>query len=209
MNNERCRNFALITYHSEEVIKAVLTLNSDLIRHYAYILHDKDIRTKENGEVVPVEPHYHLLLNLNNAMTYTAVCKLFPKEQNTMAQPMRDMSDCFNYLNHNDKPDKYQYDDSLIKCDDLDYWQGLKKGESADRVLNILDDILNGVSFRDLAKRYGRDLIINYYKYRQFAIEMQRQEDLQKSISDKGIFSRSSTFEDRQMFFDMETGEIN
>ena len=39
--NNRSRNYSLVTYHSEEILKSVL-LSASLIRHFAYIYHDKD-----------------------------------------------------------------------------------------------------------------------------------------------------------------------
>ena len=86
------------------------------------------------------------------------------------------MSDCFSYLDHHDKPDKFQYDDSLIVCDDLAYWQGLKKGDTEERVLNIVDDLIAHVPYRELVRRYGRDIVINYNKYWEFSKRVYHEE---------------------------------
>ena len=53
---ERVRNWALITYHSEDIIKAVLQVNAERIRHWAYIKHDKDT----NEDKTLKEAHYHV-----------------------------------------------------------------------------------------------------------------------------------------------------
>lgn len=220
MTNNRCRNYALITYHPEEVIKSVLTLYAGRIRHFAYILHDKDIypddeHDKKTGAVIhkkgdAVEPHHHLLLCMNNPITQTAIRNLFPQGQTTLAQPIRDKADCFVYLNHKDKPEKYQYPDGDIVCDDLSYWQNVQSGESDDRTLNILDDILAGVGFRELAKRYGRDLVINYSKYWSFAKAVQRTEGAELERLPKGMTVETVNPHQEGIFegIDPETGEV-
>lgn len=175
-NNERVRNYALITYHAKEVIEEVLKelVKSGRVRHWAYIIHDKD--KDENGELK--EKHIHILVQLNNAMSLSAVRALFPVGANTLAQPMYDKADCFNYLNHKDKPDKYQYPDEDIKADNMDYWKGLQKGEADDKTMCIIDDILSNIPFRVMVSRYGRDFVINYGKYASMA-QMIRDEERQ------------------------------
>ncbi len=173
MSNQRSRNFSLITYHSQEVIESVLC-SRDVIRHWCYIIHDKD--KKENSEELK-EKHYHILINLNNAMTETALQKLFPVGQSTLSQIMRDKSNCFNYLTHADRPDKYQYQESELVSDDIEYWKGLSiGGDDNEKVLNILNDIMLHVPLREMAKRYGRDVVINYSKYASFATCIEREE---------------------------------
>lgn len=172
MSEQRARNYALITYHSEEVIKTVLSEYSSRIRNFAYIMHDKD--TKEDGSLQEV--HYHVLLQLTNAMTLSAVRKIFPVGQNTLGQIVRDKADCFNYLDHADCPEKYHYDHSLIVSNDLAYWEGLQSGEADDKTLSLLDDIIQDIPLRELARRYGRDVVLNYFKYREFAKMLRRLE---------------------------------
>ncbi len=172
MSEQRARNYALITYHSEEVIKSVLSEYASRIRNFAFIMHDKD--TKEDGSLQEV--HFHVLLQLTNAMTLSAVRKMFPVGQNTLGQIVRDKADCFDYLDHAGCPEKYHYDHSLIVSNDLAYWEGLQSGEADDKTLSLLDDILEGVSPRELVRRYGRDVALNFYKYREFAKMMRRLE---------------------------------
>ncbi len=177
MSNQRSRNFCLITYHEKENIEYVLK-NNPVVRHWCCILHDKD---KKEGSEELKEPHFHVLINLNNAMTERAVQKLFPSTQSTLSQIMRDKSNCFCYLTHEDVPDKHQYDEKDIMSDDLQWWKGLcEGGEDNEKFLNILNDITSNVPLREMARRYGRDIIINYGKYRDFANEMQRREQIEK-----------------------------
>lgn len=172
MSELRSRNYALITYHSEEVIKSVLAEYSSRIRHYAYIKHDKD--TKDDGS--PQEVHHHILLQFTNALTLSACRKLFPIGQNTLGQAMRDKADCFKYLDHSDLPDKFHYDHSLIVSDDIKYWESTQSGEADEKTMSVLDDMIAGVSLRELVRRYGRDFVINYQRYREFAQMLRRVE---------------------------------
>ncbi len=225
MADFRCRNYGLITYHSEETIKTVLQTYAGRIRHFAYILHDKDTyehdvyEKDKNGNTTDKilhkkgetkEKHYHLLLSMNNAMTLTAIRALFPIGANTLGQAIRDKADCFNYLNHKDAPDKYQYPDKAIICDDFDYWKGIQSGESDDRTLNIIDDIISGVGFRELAKRYGRDLVINYQKYWSFAKNVKRTECAKVENLPAGMTAENVNVHQETIFENVhpETGEI-
>lgn len=47
-----------------------------------------------------------------------------------------------------------------------------QKAETADDVEQQLQDILDGVSFRDMARKYGRDYIKNYKAYGEYALMM-------------------------------------
>ena len=196
MKIERVRNYAMITYHSEEVIKATLDclLKMGRVRHYAYIPHDKDMDSEGNFK----EKHIHMLLQLNNAMTLTAVRALFPLGANTLAQPIYDKADCFNYLTHKDKPNKYQYEDTDIVADNMEYWKGLQKGQEDDKTMCILDDIISNVPYRLMVSRYGRDFVINYGKYACMA---------QMIESEESRHLRSPAKE-RAYLIEEETGEI-
>ena len=188
---KRVRNWALITYHSEEVIKTVLQGNSARIRHWAYIKHDKDT----NEDKTLKETHYHVLLQFNNSITMSAVRALFPAGQNTLAQPEYDKVASFLYLNHRNEPDKYQYPDTDIVCNDPDYWKKLQEsGEDDDKTVAIIDDIIACVPFRELMRRYGRDLVINYNRYRDFANAVRMEENAAPSIpSNKDIVFKDKT----------------
>lgn len=197
MGVERNRNWCLITYHSEDTIKAVLSVNKNRIRHYAYILHDRD--TKEDGS--PQEVHYHVLLQFNNPLSLSAVRNLFPKEQNTLGQAMRDKADCFVYLDHSDCPDKFHYDHALIKSDDLRYWENVEcGGDNEEKLMGILDDILSHVPLREIARRYGRDAVIYYSRYKEFAIEMADEEKRMRDLNARNARIENAEKRDYDLF---------
>lgn len=206
MGVERNRNWCLITYHSEDTIRAVLFANKSRIRHYAYILHDKD--TKEDGS--PQEVHFHILLQFNNALSLSAVRNLFPKEQNTLGQAMRDKADCFVYLDHSDCPDKFHYDHRSIKSDDLRYWENVEcGGDNEEKLMGILDDILSHVPLREIARRYGRDVVIYYSRYKEFAIEMADEEKRMRDLNARNARIANAEQKDYDLFdINKDTGEV-
>lgn len=172
--NQRARNFACITYHTEDVIKSVLELYAGAINHYVYICHDKDY--KDDGTLK--EKHYHVILSFYNARTVSAVRKLFPSNQNTLAQIVHDKTAMFAYLTHEDEPEKVQYDKSLVVCDDMNYWDKLSTvGENDNRTLSLLEDIIKRVPLREMVLRYGRDFVINRQNYYFFARMLMREDD--------------------------------
>lgn len=103
---ERFRNFACISYLSEEELKNFFDHYKNDINHYAYARHDKD----EN------EPHFHVILLWYNNMTISALRKRFSKfsNQNTLAQPLLNKSGSFEYLTQLTKPQKKRENISTI-----------------------------------------------------------------------------------------------
>lgn len=202
--NQRAHNFACITYHTEEVINAVLTANSRAIKHYAFICHDKDLN--EKGELK--ERHFHVILQFYNARTVSAVRKMFPSEQNSLAQIVFDKSAMFAYLTHEDKPEKMQYPIEAVTADDMDYWQSLGVvGEADSKTASILSDLLAKVPLMTMVARYGRDFVINYSKYVEFArllsVESKKIEEIvieREQENARGVV--------RPYLIDEESGEI-
>ena len=164
----RYRNFCLMTYLNEQQIKTVLSGHDRQLKAHAYITHDKD--KNELGQ--PKEVHAHLLLALVNATTVDAVRNWFKGFNdskglpiNTLAQPMHDISGCFEYLTHNTEAakaeGKYIYDDSCVKGCNIKYFQDTTLQE-VDNLTLALEDLMNGIPLIEIAKRYGRDFIVHY-----------------------------------------------
>lgn len=190
---ERLYDHSLISYVSEEKIKAVLLLHSRQIAHYAYIFHDKD-------ESVP---HWHicLVLSTGNACPAQRVKKWFADEQNTLVEPMIDRGAMFTYLTHKDDKSimsgKADYSIDSIRCDNLEWWTSkVDKPQGVDRSVQIIDDIINKVPFRQMCLKYGRDFVINYERYKQMAHLIRSEEwepspklieKLQPIVDDDGV----------------------
>lgn len=162
MNNERYYNFFIMTYLNPADFTP--TLKRDVVKHYAYIHHDKE----------DCEPHYHIILLLNNAKTISAVKKMFPSGQNTFVQVLIDKVGAFDYLTHeNDEGEKFKYDKKNIVSDNYNYFYdiciGNEKDDKDERTIAIIDDILAKMPARQLLFKWGRDVVINYDKYVKFA----------------------------------------
>lgn len=161
---ERFRLFSLVTYLSNDDIISICS-NISNIRHYAFIYHDKDI----NDNNLPIEPHYHLLLRLENACTVSAVRKYFPFKPNTFVEVIK-CDNIYNYLTHDGFEDKIQYSPDSIVSDDIKYWEKLSLTDNSNqRTVDLITDLLNGVDLFTMLSTYGRDFVINYDKYMKFS----------------------------------------
>lgn len=169
--NPRRRNFALISYVSESELKDTLNSHSDDIKHFAYIKHDKDIEDNK-----PVTPHWHIILHFFNPHLMSAVKSWFRQfsTQNTLVQEVKDLGALVEYLTHEDNPEKYHYPKDDIKTDDRDWLFSCDDDTSSS--YEILNSILLGLSYRELAKKYGREFIINHEKYINLAGRIELQE---------------------------------
>ena len=74
---------------------------------------------------------------------------------------------------HKDDPDKYQYPESDIISNDINYYEKLclegDKVDNDNKAESIIMDILKGVNPRIMLSRYGREYVINREKYRDYA----------------------------------------
>lgn len=180
---KQSRQWALVTYVDEAVIQTVLSVKSCMIRHYAYIRHDKD----------GVEPHYHVVLQLYSPLAQSTVINWFRAVDsagqpiNTLAEPATAIDSLYNYLTHSDDisvaAGKHLYDASLISCDDPS--QFASAAAIQDSAAMALSDLLEGkLSLRECALKYGRDFIYHYSSYRQLLSDIRYEEESGQKISD-------------------------
>lgn len=161
---ERFYSFWIVTYHTNKAIIDDFVSNCF---KYAYILHDKD----------DTDPHYHILCSFKQNKSFESVRQLFPSGQNTIVKRLVDKFGSYSYLSHQFEPDKFHYNPSDIVCNDLNYF--------VERTTNAIDndafisDLMpdSGLSYRDLAIKYGRDFIRNFKSYLAFAMMVYRQEN--------------------------------
>lgn len=159
--SKRSRFFSLICY--DDPLEC-FTLLISRCEHYAFIYHDND--KHKDGSLK--EPHYHLLLCLRNAMTGTAVLASHTSKQTVTLEYGSDRFALFRYLTHKDNPEKYQYDEKNIISDNINYWLSLAPSPysaNGEKYLQLLTDIHNKLSFRDLVGIYGRDVMIHWDTY--------------------------------------------
>lgn len=169
---KQARAFWIRTYLSKDGLDLFLQTNIKRIRSYAYILHDRD--ADENGELV--QPHYHLVLRMYSQWSRKRIYKLFvpflwnfnngqwDKIANIDLQISSDYKANFTYLTHDNDPDKYQYDKSLIVSNDPDDF-GNHDDKCKDGAFEIVNDIIDGKSQLFLLKKYGREYVYHKKQY--------------------------------------------
>lgn len=160
-SDKRSRNFSLISYLDEIHIQMVLCEHANHIKACAYIYHDRDL--KEDG--TKKESHRHILLCLYNQRYESSIHNWFNRFENddgdlinTHTQVCRDISNTYRYLTHKNAKDKVQYSQDEIKGVNLDFFKQVDKHDE-DTALSALNDMLNGVPYRQIFERYGRDVM--------------------------------------------------
>lgn len=154
---------------------------------WAYAYHNKDTRLDENGNIVPKEPHYHLLLAFAFDMTEKQVADSLDTffGQSSKVEVCDDLQGSYSYLIHKNSPSKHQYDKSVRKTNDWRFWcreTQEKKNCKVDDTQQFIDDLLDGKkSIVEMARQYGRDYIKNMSKYTDFkrAVALENQLDFQ------------------------------
>lgn len=190
---------SLSTYATEEEFTRVFTEKAPYIKGVSYILHDKDY---------PKEPHYHIALELKRSRKGQAIIRWFKglkdsKGQcaNTFGEEVISVSALHDYFMHVDeesiKEGKHQYTEEDIKVieglpnawDYVTAWEKAEaqaelKEQKADEVEQMIDDIINEVPSREMARRYGRDFMKNASQYRKFCAEvvLEESQDIEKAI---------------------------
>ena len=104
----RHRNWGLIVY-SESAPENWRDILKEEGVPFAYILHDKDTKIDENGEVVLKKPHYHIILKYRNQKSYQQMMVLTGRLR--ALNPMR-IESLVGYARdflHLDEESKYQF----------------------------------------------------------------------------------------------------
>lgn len=164
------------------MIDLVLLSHKEQIRVYAYAYHDKDIYLDGDREGEIKEPHYHILLVTYNQHTVSAVRRWFwgfydseEKLINTLGQVCKDKYAYYDYLTHSDPQSiaegKYQYSKDIIVCNDKKHFSGHISSDY-DSAQLIITDMLNHTPYEVMWKKYGRDFILNFDKYKFFCDQL-------------------------------------
>ena len=169
------RWFSCVTYCGEPVVKKLIEKKGQYIRAWAYCIHDKD----------DTDPHIHVLLRTYQSYTYKAIvnwfddCRESVDCSNTFVQKIIDKSAAVDYLTHRHEPDKTHYDEDNVVAQNLNDF--LELGQAHDKSYEIIQDLLNGLSFRSLSYKYGRDFIYHYKAYIEVVKSIQLQERKEKN----------------------------
>lgn len=165
------RKWSLVTYLCPDEIAKVFADKVDKVRAYAYCTHDKD-----EGK----EQHTHVIVWLNTPYAASTIKNWFRGEDikgqlaNTLAEPCKDIAAMFRYLTHQDNPEKYQYSPDDVICSDP---SSFEDDVQTDDTWTAVEDLLNGVPLKEVARRYGRDFIYHYSHIRQLVADIRLETD--------------------------------
>ena len=158
-----------LTVYSRKSIESVLQTRRELISHYAYIKHDSDKITKEDieegseqkeGDIKKL--HFHVILKTIRPYSAKTVRGWFRNENNDidgLCQLCNTPLAMYEYLTHKNNPEKYQYSESNIICDDKEHFS---KDYDNDKLQSAVLELLEGAYLTDMIRKYGRDFIIHY-----------------------------------------------
>lgn len=164
---KRFYSFRIITYAKEEDFQNLLKYGTK----WEYILHDKD--KKEDG--TPTEPHWHINIILREWKSIKGVCNLIKGGQNSLAIPMNDKKEAHEYLTHKNDPDKFQYEENLIKSSEKKLWKETEsKSDENERFITTIEN--QTMTLREKAIKLGRDYMKNHFKYKSFINEIKEEE---------------------------------
>ena len=174
-SNPKTRQFSIVCYCQPQRVAELFST----IRHYACIYHDKD--KYESGDRIGElkEPHYHMIVVLENPRYYMAVRKMLADASTSLGlgtilvESVIELHSMYEYILHQDPLSsqnqyKASYDVTDVICDDAVFWDTVlngKKTESTNK--QFLIDLLTMPTFA-LAVKYGRDFIRNFSKYNDF-----------------------------------------
>lgn len=167
--------FGLVTYLDEASIIKVLLAHTEQIRAYAYALHDKDVYEDDDeraGELK--EAHYHIVICTYNGHSVNAILRWFRgffdeegKSINTFSIIYKDKFQAYDYLDHSNAPDKYQYPHSIVQSNNHDFFNV----EDMDTGNSIIEGMIKGVPYSTLRKRFGTHFVLNFQKYKYYLEE--------------------------------------
>lgn len=189
-NTEPVRMFlSLTSYAKLSHVLAVLKAKTEQLDHCFVICHDKD----------ETDSHCHIVMKLKKVRKASQIRAWFQKcldckdeIANTFSEYTHNCDGMVSYLTHKNQKEKHQYNESDIivlagsitdyvalqtEEEEARYKADTKASEHlalreamADDIETMLDDIVNKVSHREMARRYGRDFIKNYRSYRDYAL---------------------------------------
>ena len=183
---KRYYSFRIITYAREEEFQTLLKYGTK----WEYIYHDRDV--KEDGTLK--EPHWHINIILREWKTVKGVCNLIEGSQNSLAIPMNDKRDAHEYLTHKNDPDKFQYEENLIKSSEKKLWEETeRKTDEYESFIRIIES--KELTLREKAIKLGKDYMKNYFKYESFVRAMAEEEaDIERGYKSNIILISSFEF---------------
>lgn len=229
MSNEKerkaktARAVTIRTYLTEDQVEAVIRKHDSMICVAYMATHDKDV----NVDGSPKVPHVHVNLLLDRSRELAGTLSWFKasdengKPIQTHVEAVLDSVGTDDYLTHDTAEarakGKYQYDEEDIKIikgsrDEFRTFETdwvrkhkarLKKEIAQDETEEMINDIIAGKSFREMARKYGRDYMKNCWTYRSYCshIVLEESGDVNKALEVEGEHLRDMlTAEARRIY---------
>lgn len=161
MKNIKKRYWCFVLYPESAPLDWVDRLQQTGLAIAISPLHNKDV----NPDNTIKKEHYHIILCYEGPTTFTNVCKLTESLNQPIPQPLDSVRGYFRYFTHQDNPEKYQYDESLIKC--LNGFNSLDYCDLTEReVLSICRVIVDLIRDNDITELKDLiDLLQDNYSY--------------------------------------------
>lgn len=188
----KSRYFSFMTYASEKEIQTTIAKHTSSIRAFAYIYHDRD----------ESPPHYHLLVRTYSSWTENQILKWFDwvklkTGQNTLVEILDNSIGMNAYLTHTDYESvmkkKYPYKREEIK--DFGLFDIVDKRNSFDETYEIVNNVLLGMSEKDLVRRYGKNYLFHRNAFHESANEIIYQSSLLRSEIKENIYNETRMLE--------------
>lgn len=177
-------------YLTKEAIDSILASHNKDITHFAYILHDSDVREDGTNK----SPHWHIMLKLSESRRRADIASWFSLEEKYIQDSKSGKYELMvAYLIHLNAPEKHQYDSGSIYAnfaykEMLDKVKGKLKKKSAEaRINEIIELIANGTireyNINDFVtvKEYDKykSHIKNALEYRSIILERQNTRNME------------------------------
>lgn len=200
---------SIITYAKEKQLELILKNHQSAISAYAWIKHDKDNK----------EPHIHLYMKFNSDRRPTDVQKWFEnctddkdEQANTLWQKVKCPNGLISYLTHANEPNKYQYSESEVHYSSEEAKNELLEEFNEDNGFDALQQMLENIPLRDIARKHGRDFIRYYNSYKQLAEDIRSQERRRKEDTELLLTVQQLEQSKQEMLIKikaLEQGKIN
>lgn len=129
----KSRYWMFILYPDSAPSDWLESIESELIPCAISPLHDKDL-TKDGA---PKKPHYHIILQYSGPTTYNHVLEFTRRYNATIPIIPESPKQAYLYLNHSNKPEKYQYPAEPIILNGF----SIKVDKSEDDKMSIIKEL--------------------------------------------------------------------
>lgn len=181
MQYTRSKFYSCVSYLNENDLLSLFDfMKSHNLESYCYIQHTDD----------DVEKHWHILLGFSHALSPPKLLHMVNVNSIATHNPVyrditfscqrvkRGIKDMLSYFVHEGKEGKKHYEWSDCKSDNMEFWRNVTiASDTTSYMEQLIADLENKMTFRQLAAKYGRDFVLNYKAYYQYYAMIRWQEN--------------------------------